>query len=580
VTVYDRAVLDFEVDEVYLGETSTFINNSTIYQGNLTYAWFFQDGQTSILTNPTHDYTTAGSFDVMLVSTSSLGNCTDTVVETHVVNDQTKAEFSVDPVCLYDSAQFVNESFIAVGTLTYAWEFGDGNTSTEENPKHLYENPGTYLVKLTATSNLGSVSEFTSLLTIYPLPSANFVANDVCDEVSVVFSNLSSISGGTMTYAWSFGDGNSSQEFQPEHLYSQEGTYSVEMIASSSYGCNDTVIFDVIVHPLPMTLFYVDAVCDGFPSMFRDSTKIATGSITDFLWNFGDGTNSIEQFPEKQFLNPSSYTVQLTATSDLGCEQSYLETVKVYAAPVANFSVQNVCFKEAVVPTNLSTTDEGQMSHAWDFGDGTTSIVTSPERTYVLPNTYYIKLVTSTEFGCVDSIYNEVTVHELPTIESGEDQTISQGYSATLSATGGTDYIWTPSESLDNQGVAEPIATPFETTTYTVSVTDDNGCKGVASTIINVEEDFKLEPSNVVTPDGNNMNDTWFVKNITSFPDSEVNVYDRWGKRVLQTTNYQNDWAGTNGTDVLADGEYYYFITSSGSDKVYKGTITILRNNQ
>jgi len=131
---------------------------------------------------------------------------------------------------------------------------------------------------------------------------------------------------------------------------------------------------------------------------------------------------------------------------------------------------------------------------------------------------------------------------------------------------------------LDNQGSATPIATPFETTNYKVTVTDENGCTGSAFTKVTVNEDFKLEASNIITPDRNNQNDTWYVKNITSFPDVKVQVFDRWGKIVYSTTNYQNDWAGTSKTDVLPDGEYYYIISSSSASKVYKGTITILRN--
>jgi len=577
VIVYPRAELDFEVEDVFLGETSMFVNKSTIVEGNLTYNWFFQDGQSSILTNPTHDYQSAGSFDVVLISTSSNGLCNDTITETHVVNDQTKAEFSVADTCLYDSARFVNESFIAVGTLTYVWEFGDGAISTLENPNHKYENSGTYSVKLTASSNLGSLSSFTDLLTINTLPKAIFVVSDVCDEVTATYSNLSTISGGSMTYEWEFGDENTSYSIQPEHLYDSDGAYTVQLVAISNYNCTDTVVADIVIFPLPQTLFYVDAVCDGFPSFFTDSTKINSGSITDFSWNFGDGTNSIEEHPEQQFLDAGTYLVQLTTTSDKSCKTTYGENVIVYTGPIASFTVENVCFQESINPVNNSSSDEGQLTYQWVFGDGDSTTVTNTTHTYVNPLTYSLLLNIESEFGCKDSYYKSVTIYSLPTIEAGDDQTVSQGYSVTLSATGGEDYIWVPSDDLDNQGVDSPVATPFETTIFTVSVTDDNGCQGSASTIVTVEENFKLEASNVITPDGNNENDTWFVKNITSFEDVEVQIFDRWGQIIYEQTNYQNDWAGTSGTDVLSDGEYYYIITSPSSDKVYKGTITILR---
>ena len=580
VTVYPRADLDFEVEDVFLGQTSEFVNNSTISAGNLTFVWFFQDGQSSELVNPVHDYQSAGAYDVMLVSTSSNGLCQDTIVKTHVVNDQTKAEFSVENVCLYDSARFVNESFIFTGTLTYGWDFGDGDSSTAEHPVHKYENPGTYLVSLTATSDLGSVSTFNQLITIYPLPSAGYIVNDVCDEETVSFSNLSSISGGEITYNWSFGDNNTSSEFQPNHVYATDGTYTVQLVATSNYECTDTTIDEVVIFPLPQTIFYVDAVCDGFPSVFADSTTIDSGTVIEYAWDFGDGTNSIEQHPVKQFLNPGTYLVQLTATSDKNCIKSYSENVKVITAPIADFTIGNVCFRETVNPVNLSTSDEGQLTFEWFFGDGDSSILTDPVHSYDFPGLYTVQLIITSSFGCQDAISNQVVIFSLPTVEAGEDQITDQGYSVTLQASGAENYIWTPDDGLDNAGSATPVATPFETTTYTVSATDENGCTGSATTTVEVEKTFKLEPSNILTPDGNNINDTWYIENITSFEDSQIQVFDRWGKKVFDQVNYQNDWGGVSDTDILPDGDYYYVITSPSNDKIYKGTITILRNHQ
>ena len=128
-----------------------------------------------------------------------------------------------------------------------------------------------------------------------------------------------------------------------------------------------------------------------------------------------------------------------------------------------------------------------------------------------------------------------------------------------------------------NEGTNAPFATPMVTTLYTVAVVDENGCTGSDNTLITVEQDYKLNPSNIITPDGNNENDTWYVQNIQTFIKSTVMVFDRWGKQVFKTENYQNDWGAVNGSDILPEGEYYYVITFGESDKVYKGTITVIR---
>ena len=111
-----------------------------------------------------------------------------------------QASFTVENVCKYDSANFVNTSFIASGTMTYKWNFGDGSSSNLENPKHVYATPNTYLVTLVATSDFGSESTFSDFVVINPIPKTSFSVASVCDEIAANFINLSSITTGTLTY--------------------------------------------------------------------------------------------------------------------------------------------------------------------------------------------------------------------------------------------------------------------------------------------------------------------------------------------------------------------------------------------
>jgi len=131
---------------------------------------------------------------------------------------------------------------------------------------------------------------------------------------------------------------------------------------------------------------------------------------------------------------------------------------------------------------------------------------------------------------------------------------------------------------LDDNTIYNPVASPDETTTYTLLVVDVNECKSSDSLVVTVIEDFKLFVSNVITPNGNGENDTWKIGNIESFSNSTVYVYDRWGKEVFSKTGYQNDWGGVGEKDQLPDGTYYYVITIEGTEITYKGAITILRN--
>jgi gliding motility-associated-like protein len=218
------------------------------------------------------------------------------------------------------------------------------------------------------------------------------------------------------------------------------------------------------------------------------------------------------------------------------------------------------------------------LSYYWDFGDSNNSVAASPSHNYSNYGVYNILLVATADTGCKDTVYHAVAIFNKPEVNAGPDQSVSQGYPAQLIALGGSEYTWEPIDGLDNSGIANPVATPLTTTTYVVFAKDNNGCQSSDTVTVTVEEEFKLVASNVLTPDENGVNDTWQINNVETFGDVNVQVYDRWGKLVFEQQAYQNDWRGTTGKDILPDGAYYYHVTFSSSDKVYKGAITILRN--
>lgn len=334
----------------------------------------------------------------------------------------------------------------------------------------------------------------------------------------------------------------------------------------------------VTVSPLPAVDFTAEVVCDGSPTTFRNSSTISSGAIVSYLWDFGDGTSSIEREPVKQYLNNGTYMVKLTVVSDNGCQANIVKPVTVNEFPVANFSSQDACIGSPVTMSNNSSYASGALTYSWNFGDGSTSDLTSPSHLYNEPGVFPIKLVVSTELGCKDSLIRYVEVFAAPVIDAGQDTTISKGFNVQLFARGGFNYNWEPIAGLNNSNIANPIASPLETTTYTVTAIDENGCTSSDQVTVFVENDYRLYVSNVLTPDGNGVNDTWIIKNIENFGECNVYVFDRWGEEVYSQKGYKNDWNGYRGADILPDGTYYYLISFENSSKQYKGALTILRN--
>lgn len=202
---------------------------------------------------------------------------------------------------------FISTSLSAGTTLNYAWNFGDGFTSTDQDPVHLFLNPGNFLETLTVYSQQGCSSSVSKNISIYQVPVTNYSVANVCDTIYANFLNLSTIASGTLTYVWSFGDGNSSFVTNPNYLYGGIGTYTTKLISSSAQGCTDTLIKSVTIYPRPVVNFLIPAVCYGFTSLFTDASTIASGTISTYLWDFGDGTNSIVANPSKQYLNPGTF---------------------------------------------------------------------------------------------------------------------------------------------------------------------------------------------------------------------------------------------------------------------------------
>jgi len=177
-----------------------------------------------------------------------------------------------------------------------------------------------------------------------------------------------------------------------------------------------------------------------------------------------------------------------------------------------------------------------------------------------------------------------ITVNPLPIVNISSDKgsSVSKGDIVHLTATGGATYSWTATTNSIISGAQEAIAEvrPQANTMYTVTATSNQGCKNTMNFTISTIEDFKVDATNVLTPNGDGKNDKWVIRNIDSYPDNELKIFDRSGRLVFSQRNYNNTWDGKVNGHPLAEGTYYYFLSISGGARVWKGFITIIRNDQ
>ncbi|MFM9945872.1 MAG: PKD domain-containing protein [Bacteroidia bacterium] len=566
VTIYVLPKANFSVKDVCLGVQTSFTNLSTLPSGGGDYLWRFGDGNTTVQVNPLHKYAAAGSYGIRLIAISSFG-CKDSALSQVNVFDNPIAAFTSIDACDGLPISFINQS---TGTVSQTWDFGDGNNDNSFSPSHQYSGPDVYKVILKVTSSDNCTGEIVGSANVKSKPDIVFVAGNHCHGAEANFSNLSV---GASSYTWKFGDGDSSMTTQASHTYTNPGNYNLILKGVSAKGCVVEQSKSITVYPKPIPAFAANTVCYGASTQFINST---TGA-TSYFWNFGDGSgSSAANNPTYQYFNAGNYKVIFTATSANNCKQELAQTITVAALPIPIFIVQDVCSGVEVKPANSSV---GSItSQKWNFGDGYTDLTQSPSHIYTSPGIYKIQLKVTSGIGCTDSTSKTILIYTKPIIKISSDMKISKGYSAQLTASGGTDYLWSPSASLNNAVIPNPIASPSQDTRYSVRVMNAFSCFDSAFVNVTLLEDFTLEPQNLITPNTNGQNDVWKIKGIEFYPTAKVMVFDQWGRIILNQDNYQNLWDGTLDGKPLPDGTYYYVISLPDSERQYKGTINILKN--
>jgi len=324
------------------------------------------------------------------------------------------ANFTAD-VAAGNTPLIVTFSDLSSGEMTsYLWNFGDGTTSTEANPSHVYSAVGEHTVTLTVTGPAGSNTKTrTNYIGIVIPPEAEFVADKTAGvgTLDVQFTDQST--GIILYYDWDFGDGTvasgersvGSYEQNPMHTFTAPGSYTIKLkVTGSGTGDIDEVTkvdyIKINVDP-PVANFVANKTSGGIPFtvQFTGSTE---GTITDYLWNFGDGQTSTELSPSHTYSSVGTYTVTFTATgpggSDVETKSNYI-TAEV--APVAAFTSDKT---SGGSPLTVQFTDQSTgpiTTRRWNFGDGYTSTATSPLHVYNTSGTYTVSL-TVTGPGGVD----------------------------------------------------------------------------------------------------------------------------------------------------------------------------------
>ena len=422
----------------------SFTNSSSISSGTITYAWDFGDPASitdnSTSQNPSYAYPLAGDYPVSLAVTSDY-NCTATLVNTITVFPLPQVDFLVTNACFGQTTIFTNTSTIASGGMTFDWDFGDGTTSTLSSPTKSFPSISTFTVQLKATSNANCITILNRNVGIYHTPIAGFSLGNVCEGVNVPFVNNSSIGSGTLTYQWDFGDVTNSTLTVPVKSYAASGTYSISLIATSDFNCTNQITQPIDIYPNPAANFVVPDNCQDQVFNFANNSTSALGTLS-YSWDFDDASASTLINPIKSYSLPGTYNVSLLATTSLGCVNTINKAVTVFPVPLADFTLTDACQDAVFNFINSSSVSTGTLSYDWDFGDMQTSNVVNPSKNYSSSGLFPVLLKATSDKGCVNSKTKVLDVWPLPILDFGSVINTC-GTSYTLDAlNSGSSYLW------------------------------------------------------------------------------------------------------------------------------------------
>jgi len=320
----------FTAGDVCAGDDAQMNNSSTDAH---TYAWDFGDGGGSTSVSPSHKYSSTGTYTISLTAKNVIG-CESTSNQSIKVNAVPNADFTAPSACNGTVAQFTNTSS---GFATSNWNFGDGNSSNAENPLHNYAQSGMKRVTLAVTSADGCESSISKNVTVAASPVVSFAVSGGCVGEEVKFTNNTQ---NATTFAWSFGDANTSNASDPTHTYSGDGGFRVLLIASNGT-CQDSADRLVSIHPIPSSGFAFDKAGREVTFTASDETQLK------YDWNFDDGSMGVGSTVFHKFVdvNSGTFNVCLTVASKFGCESTTCNDVDVDLVGVekvkanANFAI-------------------------------------------------------------------------------------------------------------------------------------------------------------------------------------------------------------------------------------------------
>ena len=282
-----------------------------------SWLWNFGDGNTSTEQNPLHTYTNSSTFTVSLTVADGVINSTEQKLGYVVVSSELLVDFTASSTIGRVPLQVMFTDLSTGGVSSWNWDYGDGQSSTDQNPAHTYNNSGTFTVALTVSDGTSEITATKdNYIIVLDSLFSDFTAEPLTGDAPLEVTFTDQSAGDITSWLWDFGDGTTSTEQNPVHIYQDTGTYSVTLQVKDLLDSAETAKQDYITvtQAIVMTANFTAEPLEGLIPLSVQFTDLTTGSPTSWLWNFGDEATSDLQNPVHVYNTSGTYTVMLTVS--------------------------------------------------------------------------------------------------------------------------------------------------------------------------------------------------------------------------------------------------------------------------
>lgn len=592
----NKPAVDFNISDSLICKYDVVALKNKSQGTNLSFSWTI-DTITQFSIDIVHKFDSVGEFDVKLHAVDLFG-CADSIIKTKEikVEDFPKTNFGGNPLyidCPPLASNFKDSTITPV--VKWDWNFGDGTSSTAQDPTHIFTTPGFYSIQLTTTNYAGCSDTLKRIDYVEidgPNGTVNFDPDTLCIPDEVVFQHQLQ---NTVYFIWNYGDGDIvnynyvNNTDSTTHDYQIGGQFqpSIELIDGT--GCLYTLPqLPVIKGDSIETRFSTtdSVLCNLFNIPFANESRETYQN--SYLWKFGNGDSSTNTSPIYSYTADSTYNVTLIQSSPLGCVDSLTKSIRVFNAPFPTLLVDNENFCiPSVSDIKLEFDNKNFIRDSvYFFVDGAHYNGDSLQSTIISEGAHDIQYIIEYGSGaCIVDSLHKVNYYKWPIANfnySPSNNSMDEPVIFFTSTSQNADsWLWdfddfdtstkeNPGHNFNNQGNFN----------ITLIAQNAGGCADTIVTQISIAPyDFVKLPS-AFSPNGDGQNETFGILRAGELDVQEFKIFNRWGNLVFETTNQNDTWDGKRKGKDQDIGTYIYFIKGTAKDGQVveiKGNFTLLR---